>query len=80
MARSIPHCDCGVDTAELEVLPWLVARPTITVVPVSTSAPPLHGADSATWGDLVRDAKGPVPMPPPPPLPPPPPPPPPHRR
>jgi hypothetical protein len=80
MARSIPHCDCGVDTAELEVVPWLAARPMVTVVPVTSSAPPLHGADSATWGDLVRDAKGPVPMPPPPPLPPPPPPPPPHRR
>jgi hypothetical protein len=80
LGRTIPHCDCGVDLALLEAFPWLVARPGVTVVPVASSAPPLHGADSATWGDLVRDAKGPVPMPPPPPLPPPPPPPPPHRR
>jgi hypothetical protein len=80
LGRTIPHCDCDVDLALLEAFPWLVARPAVTVVPVSSSAPPLHGADSATWGDLVRDAKGPVPMPPPPPLPPRPPPPPPRRR
>jgi hypothetical protein len=80
LARSISHCDCGVDTALLEALPWLVATPLVTTVPLTTIAPPLHGADSATWGDLVRDAKGPVPMAMPEPLPPPPPPPPPRHR
>ena len=80
LAATISHCDCGVDTTLLEALPWLVAGPVITIVPFASEAPALHGADSATWGDLVRDAKGPVPMMLPPPPAPPPPPPPPHRR
>jgi hypothetical protein len=80
LARTISHCDCGVDPALLEAMPWLAATPLVTTVPFTTTAPPLHGADSATWGDLVRDAKGPVPMAMPPSLPPPPPPPPPRRR
>jgi hypothetical protein len=80
LAATISHCDCGVDTSLIEALPWLVAEPLVTVVPFASTAPPLHGADSATWGDLVRDAKGPVPMMLPPPPAPPPPPPPPHRR
>jgi hypothetical protein len=78
LARTIPHCDCGIDTAQLEVLPWLVARPLVTVVPFAASAPQLHGP-GMTWGDLVRDAEGPVAMALPA-IPPPPPPPPPHRR
>jgi hypothetical protein len=80
LGATISHCDCGVDTALVELLPWLVAQPLVTVVPLASTGPALHGADGATWGDLVRDAKGPVPMAMPAPLPPPPPPPPPRRR
>jgi hypothetical protein len=80
LARTISQCDCAVDFDLLETMPWLVAAPLVTAVPLADSAPPLHGADSATWGDLVREAKGPVPMAMPAPLPPPPPPPPRHRR
>jgi len=64
----------------IEALPWLLAQPLVSVVPFASTAPALHGADSATWADLVHEAKGPVPMAMPPPLPPPPPPPLPHRR
>jgi biopolymer transport protein ExbD len=80
LARTISHCDCGVDASLLEALPWLLAQPLVSVVPFASTAPALHGADSATWADLVHEAKGPVPMAMPPPLPPPPPPPLPHRR
>jgi PAS domain-containing protein len=80
LGATISHCDCGADTALIEVMPWLVAEPLVTVVPLASEGPALHGADGATWGDLVRIAKGPVAMAMPASLPPPPPPPPPHRR
>ena len=78
LAATLPTCDCGVDLNLLEVMPWLVARPLVTTIPLAASAPPHDAAQ--TWGDLVAAAKGPVPLALPELPPPPPPPPPPHRR
>ena len=78
LAAMLPTCDCDVDLHLLEVMPWLVARPLVTTVPLAASAPSHEPAQ--TWGDLVAAAKGPVPLALPELPPPPPPPPPPHRR
>ena len=78
LAATLPTCDCGVDLGLLEVMPWLVARPLVTTVPLAASAP--SHDPKQTWAELVSAAKGPVPLALPELPPPPPPPPPPHRR
>ncbi|MBV8757563.1 MAG: hypothetical protein JO257_09820 [Deltaproteobacteria bacterium] len=78
LAASLPSCDCDVDLALLEVMPWLTATMQVTTVPLAATAP-AHDPGQ-TWGDLVAAAKGPVPLALPAAPPPPPPPPLPHHR
>lgn len=53
LAPALTSCDCSVDFAPLEALPWLMRAPVVTVVPLAATAPPLP-ADDTTWAELVR--------------------------
>ena len=75
LAPTLSSCDCSVDLAPLEALPWMLREPVVTVVPLARSAPPVPEVDT-TWAELVRKNGGKPPAvalpprPPPPPRPP----------
>lgn len=52
-APLLASCDCTVDVAPLEALPWLVRTRLFTAVPLVASAPALPD-DDTPWQELVR--------------------------
>ncbi len=74
IAAKLPTCECAVDTALLEALPWLVRPQVVTLVPLAATATMPAETEARTWAELVRANGGkPVAIAIPPPSPPPPP-------